>query len=182
MKKGDTISVLDDTITGVVKSVDKNTVLIETPDGFELEYQKQELIVIEDALHQTISKMDVRSVLFEKEPGNRKPKIIKKTGRKKRIPPMEVDLHIHHLVDNTKNMEPFDMLNIQLDTAKRQLEFAVSKRIQSVVFIHGVGEGRLREELYTLFRRYDNIDFFDADYQKYGIGATEIYIYQNSAG
>ena len=77
-------------------------------------------------------------------------------------------------------MSNYDMLNIQLDTAKRQLDFAISKRIQTVVFIHGVGEGVLKEELRYLFNRYDNVKFYDADYQKYGSGATEVYIYQNA--
>ena len=77
-------------------------------------------------------------------------------------------------------MSNYDMLNIQLDTAKRQLDFAISKRIQKVVFIHGVGEGVLKEELRYLFNRYDNVKFYDADYQKYGLGATEVYIYQNA--
>lgn len=180
MKKGDTVSVLDDTITGVVKAIHGTTVLIETSDGFDLNYQQSELIVIEDALQHNLFDMDVHSILSEKQSDKRKPKPVVKTGRKNKQPPMEVDLHIHNLVDNTKNLSNYEMLNIQIDTAKRQLDFAISKRIQSVVFIHGVGQGILREELYTLFRRYDNIDFFDADYQKYGVGATEIYIFQNT--
>ena len=48
-----------------------------------------------------------------------------------------------------------------------------------IVFIHGVGEGVLKEELGYLFRKYDNVKFYDADYQKYGLGATEVYIFQN---
>ena len=72
------------------------------------------------------------------------------------------------------------MLNLQLETAKRQLEFAIRKRIQKVVFIHGVGEGVLKEELKYLFNRYDNVAFYDAEYKKYGLGATEVYIYQNT--
>mgnify|MGYP001799866207 CR=1 FL=1 len=71
------------------------------------------------------------------------------------------------------------MLNLQLEPAKRQLEFAMSKRIQKVVFIHGVGAGVLKEELKYLFKRYP-LEFYDADYQKYGLGATEVYIYQNN--
>ena len=93
---------------------------------------------------------------------------------------MEVDLHIHQLVKSSKGMSNYDILNIQLETAKRQLDFAIRKRIQKVVFIHGVGEGILKEELHYLFKRYDNVKFYDADYQKYGLGATEVYIYQNS--
>ncbi|HET8809171.1 MAG TPA: Smr/MutS family protein, partial [Flavobacteriaceae bacterium] len=100
--------------------------------------------------------------------------------KERNLPAMEVDLHIHQLVNSTKNLTNFDMLNLQLDTAKRQLDFAIKKRIQKVVFIHGVGEGVLRAELESLFRRYDNLKFYDADYQKYGLGATEVYIFQNS--
>ena len=70
------------------------------------------------------------------------------------------------------------MLNIQLDTAQRQLEFAISKKIQKVVFIHGVGAGVLKEELQYLFKRYDGIRVYECDYKKYGLGATEVYITQ----
>lgn len=175
MKIGDTVSVLDDTIKGVVKSINENQVILETNDGLELKYLKQELIVMNEMF--SLPEMNIDTILSEKERDEKKVK--KKPVKRKKIPPMEVDLHIHQLVENTKNMSNYDMLNIQLNEAKRQLEYAISKRRQSVIFIHGVGEGVLREELYTLFRRYDNIDFFDADYQKYGIGATEIYIYQN---
>ncbi len=92
---------------------------------------------------------------------------------------MEVDLHIGKLVRKSGGMSNYEILNIQMDTAKRQLNFAISKRIQKVVFIHGVGEGVLRAELESLFSRYENLKWYDADYQKYGLGATEVYIFQN---
>ena len=99
--------------------------------------------------------------------------------KERNAPKMEVDLHINQLVPSTRGMSNYDMLNIQIETAKRQLDFAMQKRIQKIVFIHGVGEGVLKEELYSLFRRYENVNYYDADYQKYGLGATEVYIYQN---
>ena len=92
---------------------------------------------------------------------------------------MEVDLHIHQLTANERGMSAYDKLNLQLDVARSKLEFAISKRIQRIVFIHGVGEGVLRAELEYLFSRYEQIKFYDADFQKYGLGATEVYIYQN---
>jgi hypothetical protein len=76
-------------------------------------------------------------------------------------------------------MEKFDILTLQLDTARRQLEFAIIKRIPRIVFIHGVGEGILRTELEYLFGRYPEVIFEDANYQKYGLGAMQIYIKQN---
>ena len=93
---------------------------------------------------------------------------------------MEVDLHIEQLVDSTRNMTNYDMLTLQLETARRQLEFAIAQRIQRVVFIHGVGEGVLRTELEFLLGRYPNVAFYDAEYAKYGVGATEVYIYQKA--
>ena len=59
------------------------------------------------------------------------------------------------------------------------MDFAIRKRIQKLVFIHGVGEGVLKSELDFLLGRYDNLKFYDADYQKYGVGATEVYFFQN---
>ena len=73
-----------------------------------------------------------------------------------------------------------EILDRQLDTARGQLEFAMRKRIQRVVFIHGVGQGVLKAELRTLFRRYEGVRYGDADYRKYGQGATEVYIPQSS--
>jgi dsDNA-specific endonuclease/ATPase MutS2 len=92
---------------------------------------------------------------------------------------MEVDLHINKLVRSTKGMTNHDMITLQLDTAKRQLDFAISKRIPNVVFIHGVGQGVLKEELKYLFGRYDNIRISEGNYRKYGLGATAVYIVQN---
>ena len=93
---------------------------------------------------------------------------------------MEVDLHIEKLTRSSRGMSNYDILNLQMETAKRQLEFAIGKRIQKIVFIHGVGEGVLKAELDFFLGRYDNLKFYDADYQKYGLGATEVYIFQNA--
>jgi len=68
---------------------------------------------------------------------------------------------------------------LQIETAKRRLEFGFQNRIQRIVFIHGVGEGVLKLELEYLFKRYESLKFYDANYQKYGQGATEVYIFQS---
>lgn len=176
--KGDKVSVLDDNMTGIVEAVSGTTVSVLTEDGFVLDFSENELIKIEKE-NLAVSSQEVQSVIAEKEVPKRK-KPLKPKKREKEIPPMEVDLHIHQLVSSTKGLTNYDMLTLQLDTARRQLEFAIKKRIPKVVFIHGVGEGVLRTELEYLFGRYDNITFYDANYQKYGVGATEVYIYQNT--
>lgn len=175
---GDYVEVLDDLISGRVISVSDKQVSIMTEDGFPMEFSTDELVKIDNHKTIDVSYEAVQSALKEKEfYSNKKHQKFRPKNQNQAV--MEVDLHIHELVDSTKNMSNFDMLNVQLDTAKRQLEFAMRKRLQKIVFIHGVGEGVLRTELETLFRRYDNLKFYDADYRKYGLGATEVYIFQH---
>lgn len=179
MKKGDYVSVLDDVISGIVTEIDKTEVTIETSDGFPMTFPENELVVMNDTIDdRALFSRDVSEVISEKT--IKKNKNTKRVKPKERVlPPMVVDLHIHQLVPKSKGLSNYEMLNIQMDTAKRQLEFAINKRIQRLVFIHGVGEGVLRSELEFLLNRYENIQFYDADFQKYGRGATEVYIFQS---
>src|SRR5699024_9188877 len=68
---------------------------------------------------------------------------------------VEVDLHIENLTKSTRFMSDYDMLNLQLNTAKNKLDWAIQNHIRRLVFIHGVGRGVLRMELETLLSRYD---------------------------
>ncbi|THD66526.1 DNA mismatch repair protein MutS [Robertkochia marina] len=174
---GDRIETVDDNIRGEVTAVSPGRIRVITEDGFELEMEPQEVLLMPESDALKVSNVDVSRAMREKHGGQKQKK--KSVKREKIEPPMEVDLHIHQLTQTTRGLTNHDMLTLQLDTAKRQLEFAISKRIRRIVFIHGVGEGVLRTELEYLFGRYDNVSWYDADYQKYGLGATEVYIYQN---
>lgn len=179
LKVGDEVEVLDEDITGKIVNIKNNNVIIQTTDGFEHEFLVNELVLKQsDSLKSTIfSKTSLSEAVSQKE--TKKKQSVRKKPKERFQPTMEVDLHIHQLVKSYKGMTKHEILTYQLNTAKRQLEFAMSKRIQKIVFIHGVGEGILKLELEYLFKHYDNIKFYDANYQKYGLGATEVYIYQN---
>ncbi len=183
-KIGDTVLVLDEDLSGKVKRIEANTVFIETDDGFLLSFKPEELLKVKSKKPlntEFLFNTNIKAIINEKEKSH-KPKPQPKLKTKDRFEPtLEVDLHIHQLVKSSRGMSNYDMLTLQLDTARRQLEFAISKRIQKVVFIHGVGEGVLRTELEYLLGRYTNVKFYDANYQKYGLGATEVYIYQNAS-
>lgn len=181
-KIGDHVMVLDENSSGVVKAIEGDLISVETEDGFLLDYKSDELIK-DDSKSALNKEMIARSVysaaISEKEqPVRRQQKRVKSKDRYE--PTMEVDLHINQLVRSSRGMSNHDMLTLQLDTARHKLDFAISKRIQKIVFIHGVGEGVLKIELEYLFGRYNNVKFYDANYQKYGLGATEVYIYQNT--
>lgn len=178
---GDSVMVLDENLSGVIKNIVNNTISVETEDGFLLDFEANELVIqkLNNSLNtELFANSNINTIISEKEqPKLKQQKRIKSKDRFE--PTMEIDLHINQLVKSPKGMNNHDMLTLQLETARRQLDYAISKRIQKIVFIHGVGEGILKLELEYLFGRYENIKFYDANYQKYGLGATEVYIYQN---
>lgn len=176
---GDHVSVLDDNISGRVVNINADGIRIETTDGFEMEFSKKELIKDKSLDQDLFNHTDLASVIQEKEQSHKR-KSVGTKPKERNLPAMEVDLHIHQLTTSHKHMSNHEMLNLQLDTAQHKLEFAIKKRIQKVVFIHGVGEGVLKLELDYLFGRYENVKIYAADFQKYGLGATEVYIFQNS--
>lgn len=97
----------------------------------------------------------------------------------KLLPLIEVDLHIGELTDTTAGMEPKDMLQMQLDTVRRTMQ-AHQRRIgQKIVFIHGKGEGVLRNEVLKLLKKeYPSAELQDASFREYGFGATLVTIHQ----
>ncbi|MFL9843408.1 DNA mismatch repair protein MutS [Flavobacterium rhizosphaerae] len=178
--KGDKVAALDDSFNGSVKGYKGNKVIVETIEGFELEFGENELVAIaaDTDMRALFMNKSISAVLKEKEEPKKRSFTKEKRAKKEGFV-LEVDLHIEKLVPNKRGMSNYDILTLQTETAKRQLEFAMLNRMPKVVFIHGVGEGILKAELDFLFGRYEGIVIQDADYQKYGLGATEVYIKQN---
>lgn len=178
--KGDKVSVLDEAIDGIVLDVKNNEITIETTEGFTMTYFVKELIKINNSnvLNTNNGSFNLNEVKLQKEiPKPRS--FVKEKKSKHENPVPEFDLHIEKLVKNYKGMNNYEILTLQSETAKRHIEFAIRNRIPKIVFIHGVGEGILKSELDFLLGRYEMITFQDANYQKYGLGATEVYFKQN---
>lgn len=90
---------------------------------------------------------------------------------------LEVDLHINELVDTTAGMNNADMLQLQLDKFHSVIDENKNKKGQKIVFIHGKGEGVLRNEILRLLKnRYKSYYFQDASFKEYGFGATMVVI------
>jgi dsDNA-specific endonuclease/ATPase MutS2 len=178
---GDKVSVLDDAFDGVVVAIKNKEITIETDDGFLMTYIVNQLIKINNTnVLKLINKSDTLDKINVDQQPKKKQNLpsFKSDKIEKGVP--EFDLHIEKLVKNSRGMSNFEILTIQTETAKRHLEFAIRNRIPKIVFIHGVGEGILKAELDFIFKNYDNISFQDANYQKYGLGATEVYFKQNT--
>lgn len=86
---------------------------------------------------------------------------------------LEVDLHIEELIDDPAGMSAAEMIDIQLRHFRKELDNAMYKRSVKIIFIHGVGNGRLknsiRSELKTL-----KLNYRDGAYDRFGAGATEV--------
>ena len=178
--KGDKVSVLDEAVDGIVLDVKNNEITIETTDGFVMTYFVNELIKINNTneLNSNSGSFNLHKIKMEKEIPKPRSFIKEKKSKYENLVP-EFDLHIEKLVNNFRGMNNYDILTMQTETAKRHIEFAIRNRIPKIVFIHGVGEGVLKSELDFLFGRYEMITFQDGNYQKYGLGATEVYFKQN---
>jgi dsDNA-specific endonuclease/ATPase MutS2 len=176
--KGQKVAVLDDALEGVVINSSFQEVTIETTEGFILNFKPNELILMDqNGIENVFKNVSLQTVLKEKQGSQRISKQVYKSAKKDDFA-WEVDLHIEKLVPSIKGLNNYDILTIQLDTAKRQIDAAIKNRIPRLVLIHGVGEGVLKSELDYLLGRYDNLTFQDGNYQKYGLGATEVYFIQ----
>jgi dsDNA-specific endonuclease/ATPase MutS2 len=81
-------------------------------------------------------------------------------------------------VDSVAGLDNAAMLRLQLDTVEKTMK-AHSRRIgQKIVFIHGKGEGVLRDAVWKLLRKqYPKAELQDASFQEYGFGATLVTVH-----
>jgi hypothetical protein len=87
----------------------------------------------------------------------------------------EVDLHIEELLDNTSGMDNSEIIRFQLRHFEKSIDEARRRRIKKFVAIHGIGKGRLKEEIRKVLT-VEKLEHYDASYQRYGGGATEIVV------
>jgi hypothetical protein len=91
----------------------------------------------------------------------------------------EVDLHISSLRQDYTNLSPHEILTIQMGVFERMLGSAIAFRYTSVVFIHGIGNGTLKQAIIQRLAEYEDIEFRSASFAKYGNGAIELIIHRN---
>ena len=89
----------------------------------------------------------------------------------------EIDLHIHELVDDHSNMSNAEILDIQMSRFITALDGGIIAGTKKMVFIHGIGNGKLKHEiLKKLDRKYTKLRYQDASFKEYGYGATMVLI------
>jgi hypothetical protein len=85
-----------------------------------------------------------------------------------------VDLHIESLTDDYTGMSNAEIVNLQLTAFRRAMDKAIVSRLHKITFIHGVGKGKLKEELRKELNHYPGASYRNAPMHKFGFGATEV--------
>jgi len=88
----------------------------------------------------------------------------------------EVDLHIEELVDSVNGLSNHEMLSIQLERFEKELDAAIENHLRKITFIHGVGNGRLKQEIRKTLQYTKGVTYQDASFKEYGFGATQVNI------
>ena len=95
-------------------------------------------------------------------------------GQKAPVP--VIDLHREQLETDTRGWRNFEILVLQLNILEQALDTAMHAQQRSMVVIHGVGNGKLKEEVHALLRGHPGVRSFRHEWSpKYGYGATEIF-------
>ena len=97
------------------------------------------------------------------------------------LPPARsvIDLHIEKLTDSYAGLSNYEIMSMQLDEFEKYYELAVAHHQPTLIVIHGVGEGKLRDEIHEALRLKSEVkSFVNQFHPLYGFGATEIYFKQ----
>jgi hypothetical protein len=108
------------------------------------------------------------------------PKIVKEKAlidkHRKSMGVAVVDLHIGELVDNIAGLSSHDMFNIQLDYFQKTLHSAIKNDYDLVTFIHGVGNGVLKNAIIKALENFEGLNNRMASMSKFGVGAIDVII------
>ncbi|MFY9151156.1 MAG: DUF2027 domain-containing protein [Prolixibacteraceae bacterium] len=160
----------------VVKNLRPNPVKFYRQNSYEkTKFFAQNAIVfslLEPTIESEVDKLsetDLSKIILEKE----EPKVIVRKVASSDL--VEIDLHIHELLEDTRGMAKHDMLEVQMGRFRNEMDTAIANGTKRIAFIHGIGNGTLKQELRKeLSTKYKKYPFQDASFKEYGYGATMV--------
>lgn len=182
-KIGDKVRFLNSDGHGIIiKILDSERVELENNFGFQEEYKISDIVsernqedyetenlAFDDEVKSKINAEKTNKKNFDLK---RKFRHLEKYGSKERV---VLDLHVENLIDSHHGLSNSAILKIQMTNFKEFLIKSIDKKQRKIVVIHGVGEGVLRHEIrkeLDIYHPY--FEYFDASYDEFGYGATEI--------
>lgn len=111
----------------------------------------------------------LKQAMYARREKNAEKVILKASG------PREIDLHIEEITDDHSTLSNPEILELQLAKFRTELERAIVEHTRKIVFIHGVGNGKLKLEIRRIIEReYNSARYQDASFKEYGYGATMV--------
>ncbi|MFN3916118.1 MAG: Smr/MutS family protein [Flavobacteriales bacterium] len=172
LKIGDKVSFVHTALKGEIISLQPGRAIVEDEYGFEHNVAIRELVPFAG-----IDAYKLSDRFMDKErPTQTKKKKSKVLSYGKLIDKqvMEIDLHIEELTDSHIGLSNTEIIQLQLKIFRKAINEAIEMRLRKLIVIHGVGLGVLREEIRRELADYPGYEYHDADFRKYGQGATEI--------
>lgn len=190
LKIGAKVRFLNDVGQGTVtKLLGEGRVMVEDENGFEYPHAIGDLLQVEDAREEALAyERAIPSVLEilqqEISPEHRrkmekdfKAKYAEAQSHAGPGHEMEVDLHVHAIVDSQAGLSPGVMLELQIAHFERMLQIGIRQRTKKLIFIHGIGQGVLRHQIWSRVEQYyPDCTCRSADPRRYGSGATEVWV------
>ena len=197
IKKGSNVKFLNDVGGGIVLEIfSDGTAIVEGEDGFDMKYNLKELMLVSESITEQeaeynnklpdLTQIIAQDVNEERQKQRQKDFEVKyanvrATNQQRRGEHMVIDLHIHELIDDQSGLQDRTKLDVQLNHFERMMRIAGEQRVRRVIFIHGVGQGVLRNQIRTrLDSYYPDCTVRDANPREYGAGATEVILGQSS--
>lgn len=174
-KIGDKVSVIHESISGVISNISEDKIDLLDSEGFHRTYRRNELTTLSSKEQYRLNNIQIKQESFSKIKG-----VIQETKTKLRR--NEIDLHIEELVDYHGDMTNHEILMRQMTACKQFIQRAIDGNLKRVVLIHGKGEGVLKTEIHTYLNKLSvyheiRIEYSDAPYTEYGMGgATEVFL------
>lgn len=165
--KGDIVNFLNDVGGGKVIQVDEEhkRVWVETEDGFN------------------VGPLPLSEVLLRSKPTDypvevQVPKEPTKPTQRQSKGDVVIDLHINALPTKGAGMDDIAKHKYQLQYFRFQMNQNIRYRGKRLVYIHGKGDGTLKNEVRQILKREyaGKVEFHDADFSKYEEGATLVII------
>lgn len=88
-----------------------------------------------------------------------------------------IDLHADKLFDAMHLQDPIQIMDVQLRAFEKFYEEGLAHGLTELTVIHGVGTGKLKEEIHELLQHKKEVkSFVNRLHPQFGYGATEIFL------
>ena len=156
----------DRTKATVLLEIGDRKVKIEDEYGFEYIINNSDILPVDKSTDTMISYGKTFEVKDEDIRKEKKKTSFNKTDRGGMV---KIDLHIEQITSYYHHMKNSEIVQIQMEYCKKELDQSMLKHKKSLEIVHGIGEGVLKSEVHKLLNLY-NLTFFESN----NGGSTEV--------